>query len=195
LADIGARAGLSRATPSYFFGSKEELYGAVLARVFAARSAALTPAFAALEQWARGTPAGQRGSLAGALEKAIDGYLGFLRARPTFVALSQREALSGGARLAATPHESPVAENALRALRRAAASRGLRRFDVDQVLIAFLALCYFPLAHRDTLLRSLGLDADSASFDRAHRRHVLDVMLHLLVEDPSATSASILPST
>ena len=176
LADIGAEALLSRGTPRYFFGAKEELYAAVLARVFAARTAALEPAFAPLRAWDGDGP------LEDALREAVDGYVGFLRARPTFVALAQREALDGGERLAATPHESPVMRDALAALRRRAKKHGLRPFDVDQVLIAFLSLCFFPLSTRGTLLRTLGRDADDPAFDRAHREHVLAALSRLLMQ-------------
>ena len=175
LAEIGAAAGLSRGTPAYFFGSKEALYGAVLARVFAARTEALGPAFAPLRTWDGGT------SLEDALRTAVDGYVGFLRARPSFVALSQREALDGGDRLAAVPHESPVIRDALQALRRRAKAQGLQAFDVDQVLIAFVSLCFFPLSMRGTLLRTLGRDPDDPAFDRAHREHALRALLRLLV--------------
>ena len=173
LAEIGAAAGLSRQTPAYFFGSKDALYAAVLERVFAARTAALEPAFAPLRAWNGEEP------LERALKTAIDGYVDFLRARPTFVALAQREALDGGARLAAAPHESPVMREALSALRRRAKRHGLKPFDVDQVLIAFLSLCFFPLSARATLLRTLGKDADDPTFDRAHRRHVLEALVAL----------------
>jgi AcrR family transcriptional regulator len=175
LADIGAAAGLSRGAPGYFFGAKDELYAAVLARVFAARTAALAPAFAPLRDWDGDAP------LEDAVRAAIDGYVDFLRARPTFVALSQRESLDGGERLAATPHESPVMHDALRALRTRAHGHGLRAFDVEQVVIAFVSLCFFPLSARGTLLRTLGRDADDPAFDRAHREHVAAALLRLLV--------------
>src|SRR5687768_7618761 len=76
LAEIGAESGLSRQTPAYFFGSKDELYAAVLERVFAARTEALAPAFAPLRAWAGEEP------LERPLRAAVDGYVDFLRARP-----------------------------------------------------------------------------------------------------------------
>ena len=81
LEDIGAAAGLSRGTPSYFFGAKERLYAAVLERVFGERQAATREAFEAVTGWAREG----RGSLAAALTEAVEGYLAFLLARPEFV--------------------------------------------------------------------------------------------------------------
>src|SRR5438874_557424 len=54
LADIAELAGVSRATPSYFFGSKEDLYVAVLEQVFQDRQSAAVVAFEPLHAWARG---------------------------------------------------------------------------------------------------------------------------------------------
>ena len=71
LNDIAREAHVSRATPSYFFGSKEGLYVAVLERVFADRQAAAREAFAPLEAWARGDEG--TSSLRDALERAVDG--------------------------------------------------------------------------------------------------------------------------
>src|SRR5687768_3368647 len=94
LNEIAARAGVSRATPSYFFGSKEALYVAVLERVFADRQLAARSAFEPLEAWARGDDS--KISLREALERAADGYMAFLQQRPAFVRLLQHEDLAGG---------------------------------------------------------------------------------------------------
>jgi TetR/AcrR family transcriptional regulator len=51
LTDIGAAAGLSRGTPSYFFGSKAGLYRAVLERAFEARDRATATAFQPVREW------------------------------------------------------------------------------------------------------------------------------------------------
>ena len=92
LADIAARAGLARATPTYFFGSKRELYVAVLERATTAREAALRDAFAPVRAWAAGdAPAG---GLREALRAAICGYLAFLVLNPSFVSLIVMEAKS-----------------------------------------------------------------------------------------------------
>src|ERR1700716_755894 len=70
LGDIGAAAGLSRGTPSYFFGPKRGLSVAVLERIFAERQATTAEAFTALMTWvSEGS-----GSLAAALEQAVEGY-------------------------------------------------------------------------------------------------------------------------
>ena len=166
LADIGAAASLSRGTPAYFYGSKDELYAAVLARVFAARTEALEPAFAPLRDW------DGEGPLEDALAIAVDGYVAFLRERPSFVALVQREGLAGGERLAATPHDSPVMRDALTALRGREATKP---FSVDDVLVAFVALCFFPLSASATMLR------DREPADAAYRERVVEAITELVV--------------
>ncbi|HLB20987.1 MAG TPA: helix-turn-helix domain-containing protein, partial [Solirubrobacteraceae bacterium] len=51
MSEIGHAAGLSRGAPGYFFGSKEQLYGAVLASVFEGRQASTERAFAGIRAW------------------------------------------------------------------------------------------------------------------------------------------------
>jgi AcrR family transcriptional regulator len=180
LAEIGAAAGVSRGTPGYFFGSKEGLYAAVLQRVFLAREAALRPAFEPLARWASGDDRLSRPTLEQVLGDAVEGYLTFLLGRPAFVALIEREAVDGGRRLAAVPHESTVMEEALRALRRGARRHGLRPFDVRSVLVCFVALCFFPIAHRTTFLPAIGIDPDSPRFLAQRKRQAVGVLLHLI---------------
>ncbi len=182
LTNVGAAAGVSRATPGYFFESKTGLYAAVLARLFDARTTALAPAFGAVAAWAASE--NDSDPIEPLLAGAVDAYLAFLYERQTFVALIEREALDGGRRLGATFHDSPVIADALHALRAVADRRGLRRFDPDQVLIALLAVSFFPLAHQATLLPNLGLDVNDPAFRRAHRTQVLDVVRRAVLAQP-----------
>jgi TetR/AcrR family transcriptional regulator len=177
LADVGAAAGLSRQAPAYFFGSKDELYAAVLQELFAERERELVPAFAPLHRWAKGD---DDRPLKNVLGDAVDAYLDFLQSHPEFVSLTQREAVAGGTRLTSTPHRSSVMEDAFEALRKAARRRGLRSFDPREVVIAFLGLTYFPTAHKDTLLPALHTSENR----RARRRQTVDVLLHLVERQP-----------
>jgi AcrR family transcriptional regulator len=178
LAEIGDAAGLSRGTPSYFFGSKEELYLAVLERLAADRTARLGPAFQPLHEWAEERRPSR--SLRAVLDRCVGEYLDFLRERPAFVDVIEREALDGGRHLPELASQSTVMEGAFAALRRRARAHGLRNFDVAEVVICLVSLAYMPVAHRDTLLRRNGLSLDDPAFLRRRRRHIVDVLLHVL---------------
>jgi TetR/AcrR family transcriptional regulator len=179
LGDIGAAAGLSRGTPSYFFGSKDALYVAVLERIFAERQVATADAFTALDTWVRDGS----GSLAAALEQAVEGYLAFLLARPAFVRLLQREDLSGGHRLRAASPNSLAMTDAFTALRGVADARGLRPFNVDDAVMLFVSLTFSPLTQRATFLASLEQDFESPATRRHHVSLVVDQLLHLVACD------------
>ena len=69
LQEIGDAAGLSRGTPNYFFGSKQDLYVAVLEHVFADREEATMRAFAPVRAWCESARAG---SLREPLTRAIE---------------------------------------------------------------------------------------------------------------------------
>jgi len=171
MADVGAGAGLSRGAPGYFFGSKEALYAAVLARAFDERDAALRPAFDGLAAWDGATP------VEDPLAAAVAAYLGFLHANPQFVALVEREALDGTGRLARTPHASSAVAGALAALR---GRHGLLEFDVAEVLVALVSLCFFPLAHRTTFLPAAGVDPEAPGFLERRRDAVVAALLPMI---------------
>jgi len=178
LAEVGEASGLSRGTPSYFFGSKEELYRAVLERLAAERTAALEPAFGPLRQWAEASAPAQ--PLRAVLSRCVGAYLEFLRERPTFVALLEREALAGGGRLREIEAGSTVIEDAFAALRRRAKAHGLRNFDAAEAVLCLVSLAYTPFALRGTMLRRGHLDPDDPAYLRRRCRHIVDVLLHVL---------------
>lgn len=173
LGEVAAAAGLSRATPSYFFGSKDGLYVAVLERAFADRDAAVRTAFAPVVAWARGD--GAPGGLRDALTAAVDGYLAFLADRPAFVRLMQWESLAGGRGLAAAPRDSRAMADALAALQ-----ERVGPFDAGDALLVLVSLTFSPLTQRDTFLVALGRDLDAPDARRDHVRLVVDQLLHLL---------------
>jgi AcrR family transcriptional regulator len=173
LEEIGARAGLSRGTPSYFYGSKERLFVAVLERVFAAREEATARAFAPLSAWAHEGG----GSLERALARAVEGYMAFLLARPTFVRLLEWEELQGGRRLRETPRQSRAIADAFAAVRAVASRRGLRTFEVEDAVLLFVSLTFSPLTQRSTFMAALGRDLADPSTLRRHVRFVVDQLL------------------
>jgi AcrR family transcriptional regulator len=178
LAEIGEAAGVSRGTPSYFFGSKEELYGAVLERMYADRTARLEPAFRRIVEWAEAKQPSR--PLRKVLVDSVGDYLEFLRGRPTFVDIIEREALAGGERLARIEEQSTVMEDAFGELRRRARAHGLRNFEVTDAIFCLVGLGYMPVAHRDTFLRRNGLSLDDPAFLRRRTRHIADLLLHIV---------------
>jgi TetR/AcrR family transcriptional regulator len=177
LAEIGMAAGVSRATPSYFFGSKAKLYSAVLERAFIERDAATRQALEPLLAW---TETDRAGSLARALQEAVEGYMDFLQRRPAFVRLLQREDLSGGGRLRTARRDSTAMTDGFQALRAVARQRALRQFRVDEAVMVFISLTFSPLTQRSTFMASLGRDLDDPQTRRRHVALVVDQLLHLV---------------
>ena len=180
LNDIGAAAGLSRGTPSYFFGSKERLYVEVLDRAFGARQDATQAAFAPVRAWV----AGDDGlpALRDALASAATDYIRFLVEHPSFVRLVMREELAGGERTASRTDASTAMQDAFAALRRKASRRGLGRFKVDDAVLLFVSLTFAPVSYRNTLMRAVDRDLTRTAVVRRHVKLVVDQVMHLLTD-------------
>ncbi len=178
LNEIALAAGLSRGTPSYFFGSKERLYGAVLERVFAARERATHEAFEPLVRWSSEQ---NGGSLQRALMRAVAGYLEFLLEHESFLRLIQQEELAGAERLRRAPRDSRAIADAFVALRSVAPRRGVQAFEVTDAVLLFVSLTFSPLAQRATFMASLQIDLREPRARRRHVRLVVDQLLHLIL--------------
>lgn len=179
LGEVASAAGLSRGTPSYFFGNKDGLYRATLERSFANREQATRQACRPLREWA--SNAGETAdSLAPAMAAAVAGYLDFLRDNPTFLRLLQREELDGGERLGRVSRESKAIEEALAAVRDVGRERALRPFDIGDAVLLFVSLTFGPLAQRATFMAALDRDIDDQRTRRRHVDFVVDQLLYLL---------------
>lgn len=165
---IGERAGVSRGTPGYFFGSKDELYAAVLERVLAAELPFVTDAQARL-----GANGGPEAMLAAAIEAFVD----FLAARPTFVRLLDREALEGARRLQDLPAHATALGAGIAMTTSLLATGPFRDVDPAQVLLDILALAWFPLTHAKTISNGLGLDPEAPGFVDTRKAHIVALML------------------
>ena len=169
LTDVGAAAGVSRGTPGYFFGSKADLYRAVLERCFSeVRSAVRSGRERAL---ASGEP--RETVLAGVVSE----YFDFITANPNFVRLIEWEALTGGRTLQDVPPHVEAAQEALAALTDEVALDSAHPEEAAQLLLSVIGLCWFPLVHSGTMLRAMGIDAADPSFLQARKRHVIDLVL------------------
>jgi AcrR family transcriptional regulator len=178
LGDIASAAGLSRGTPSYFFGSKEQLYLDVLDRAFAARQQATRAAFEPVHEWCDG--AAGLDALRRALSEAADDYLRFLASHPSFARLVMQEELGGGVRMQCRAVASTAIEDAFGALRRRGRRRGLRPFRVADAVLVFVALTFAPISYRNTLMRAVDRDLERPAARREQVRLVVDQLMHLI---------------
>lgn len=169
LNDVGAAAGVSRGTPGYFFGSKAELYRAVLERCFADVRAAVRSGRE------RALASGESADTV--LAGVVSEYFDFITANPNFVRLIEWEALTGGRNLDAVPPHVEAAREALSALSDELRLDPRHPADAAQLLLSVIGLCWFPLVHSGTMLRALGIDATTPEFLQARKRHVVDLVL------------------
>ncbi|HWT24278.1 MAG TPA: TetR family transcriptional regulator [Solirubrobacteraceae bacterium] len=179
LADIAAAAGLARATPSYFFGTKERLYEQVLVGVQAAREAALRDAFAPVRAWAA-EPGADRTALRAAFAAAVAGYFAFLDAHPAFARLIGWEAQAGAERLQAVATHGTAVTDALRALHAVREERGLADFDPALASVALVSLCFLPIAHAATFRAGGGIDTGARAFRGAYADVVVDAAMGIV---------------
>ena len=170
LQEVGAAAGVSRGTPSYFFRSKAELYRAVLERSFGqVRNAVKSGRERALKS---GEP--PEVVLAG----AVGEYFDFISGHPHFARLLEWEALQGGGHLGELgPHLGAIRE-AVAAIADELGFGAEDRGHAEQLVLSILALCWFPLIHARTLLPGMGGSPDDPAFVSNRRQHIIDLVLH-----------------
>lgn len=169
LSDVGREAGLSRATPGYFFGSKAELHRAVLERCFEAVRQAIR------DGRERALASGQSPEVI--LAGAVSDYFDFVAARPNFVKLIQREALSDRRTLEGLPLSLATGQEMISAL---ALELGLEDEDpieVAHLAFSLIALSWFPHLQGATLGRVVGLDAAAPAFREERKRHATELLL------------------
>ena len=118
-----------------------------------------------------------------AMAAAIGGYVDFLASRPNFVALVGREVLDAG-RLADEEPDLTSLADVLGDPGAGFLAEGLRRgpfredVDARQLAVSIIALCFFPFAHADGLLkRQLGLDPYDPAFIEERKRHVVELVM------------------
>lgn len=177
LAEVGEAAGVSRGTPSYFFGSKKGLYRAVVERMVEDVKRFVAGVRPHSEVGAAGK------SPEDAIAYGIEAYVDFLAARPNFVRMMEREVLDAG-RLSEGESEG-VAGLLSESLGDPGAGllaedleRGpFREVDARQLVVSIIALCFFPFAHAGGLLKELGFDPYDPAFIEERKRHVTGLVL------------------
>jgi TetR/AcrR family transcriptional regulator len=179
LTQVGARAGVSRATPGYFFGSKSDLYQAVLDRSFAqVREAVRTGRARALAS---------NQSPEAILAGAVSDYFDFLTARPNFVRLIEREALNGGRLPEGVSHLS-AGQEALAAISAELGLDDAPSGEAAQLLLSIIALCWFPMIHTRTVAPAVGIRLEDAEEIEQRKRHVIGLVLHGLRNSTAFTT-------
>ncbi|SRR5579884_3179042 len=167
LQQISDQAGVTRGLPTYFFGSKEELYRAVLERTFALT---LThELIRLLREQARSSDTNPKEGLRIVIGRIFD----FLVTHPTFIRITEWEALNGGRYLGNLPRLVTTLREAVQVLHEEV---GWQR-DAEQFLIDLVALCWFPLAQADTFLKPLGVDGHDPAFLARRKEHVIHLLL------------------
>jgi AcrR family transcriptional regulator len=165
LQEICDLAGVTRGLPNYFFGSKEKLYHAVLDRAFTRSQDLIT----FIHEQARAPEANVHEILRVVIERLFDD----LTAHPTFVRLTEWEALHGARYLGNLPSQLQVLRDAVRVLQDDLGWQG----DAEQFLIDLTALCWFPTAHAETFLKPLGVNVQDSSFRTRYKQHVVHLLL------------------
>lgn len=167
LQQIARAAGVSRGMPNYAFGSKKDLYEAVLGRALAAPQAMIAE-FSALA----GTDMRQ------AVAAFVSMFTDYLAARPSYVRLLQRAALDDDGYLTRAPGTAAAVRASLDAAGSLTGADGVRQFEPRQLIISVIALCFVPFAHQATVLGPLGLDTRDPQFLADRKAHITDLLLH-----------------
>ena len=166
--DIATNAGVSRGTPSYFFGSKEGVYKAVLDRAFKA----IRHLNAESVSRARAKGANTEGIFA----EVISNYIDFLAAHPNFMRLLQWEALSGMKVVPDMPSQLLGIQEGIDVLSEQLLD--VSQNELKHLLISIVALAWFPFAHKDTLLKSLDLDPYDPTFIKSRKEHMVNLLMN-----------------
>jgi len=182
---VGQEAGVSRGTPGYFFGSKSELYRAVLGRSFAE----VRDAVRAGRERALASSQSPEAILAG----AVSDYFDFLSARPYFIRLIEREALSSGPLPEGLGYLS-AGQEALAAISAELGLDDAPSGEAAQLLLSIISLCWFPLIHTRTVAPAVGVSlTDPAELER-RKQHVISLVLHGLRGAPISSTSTESPS-
>jgi AcrR family transcriptional regulator len=179
VAMIGEAAGVSHATPNYFFGAKANLYVEVIARLRDVREEFLRGSFDAALARLSESPSSPE-ALRSAVEEAVERYVSFMVHRPTFVKLLQREGLDGAHRLAARPAATLPVNAFVMSLLETLAPGRVSRDEADRVAMTFVALTFFPFAQAAPLRQGVGFDPLAPAFLRVWRARVVDLLLYAI---------------
>lgn len=169
IAEIAEKAGVARGTPSYFFGNKDALQGAVVAGLNA-RALKIVPD--ALER------AGENPSAARLLEVFIDGYLDFQHQNPEFLQVIHWLSRDVNPLLSLTHWNS--LETMIGAVMLTFKNTPLEREDPRQVVLTLIGMCNAHLTYAHSLVGPLGFAGGTPEFLETRKAHLKRMMLGVL---------------
>ena len=103
----------------------------------------------------------------------IERLFDFLVTHPTFIRITEWEALNGGRYLGNLPRLITTLREAVQVLQEEARWQ----IDAEQFLIDLVALCWFPVAQAHTFLKPLGVDIGDPDFLARRKQHVVQLLL------------------
>ena len=171
LQEIGHAAGVSRGTPGYFFGSKEQLYRAVVERLLR-RLDDFFVSGAAPGRASDGTE--------DALARVVSSYLDFLVAEPAFVRMMHTEVLVS---------TNAASRRALEILYDQLSEAGVDGDNSAELAVAVASLACFPLAHADAIASTVGVDPWEPRTIEARKRWISSVVSSALRQDERISEA------
>lgn len=171
LSQIAEAAGVARATPSYFFGSKAGLWQAVLDRQNRAGLHVAPRALATL---------GPEASTPELIEALVDAFFEFLEAQPEFFRLVAWSQLQGNTLINELPSQWAAIAAALEAVRGVLAQGTGPEGDARQTVMSVMALCSAHILLGNTLGTPLGLDVGAPDFLAARKAHLKGLLIAAL---------------
>lgn len=168
LQQIADAAGVARATPSYFFRSKEGLWKAVLEEQTRLAAQIAPTAFRL---------AGQQPGRDAVIAALVDVTLDFHAAHPGFLRLVQWSELQGNSLIHEVPSHRAAVETATGAVTAVLRGGAMQEEDARQMVLSVLGACYAHLVFGQTLAAALNLNVDDPGFEAERRAHLKRLLL------------------
>ena len=175
LQQVADAAGVARATPSYFFGSKEGLWKAVLE---SQNAPVLTVVPEALAR--SGRNASREDIISALIEVALD----FHAQHPHFLRLRQWSELQENHLNQGVADHPEVMQSATQALQLIVKGTVLEHEDVRHLVMSVMTACYAPFIFGNTLGAGLGFEVSTPEFQAQWRSHLKRLLLAATGEKP-----------
>ncbi len=167
IGDIASAAGLARGTPAYFFGSKENLYKAVLEAILV-KSQQIIPN--ALEQ------AGINPSPNRLIEVFTDAYMDFHHHNPEFLRMIHWIALEKNRLMLEVQAHWLSITQLMQSVMMTMTNTALEHEDQRQLVLSIVGICNAHLMYGQTLAEPMGLEPNSLAFLEQRKIHVKKIL-------------------